>query len=132
MTSSSGETRTGRIREPLPTSGPTLHFDLAEEVRRLEAEQPWQAKHTANTIVKYPDLRVVLVALQAGTRLEEHQAAGTISIQVLSGTIRVQASDRAFELQNGQLLTLQNGLRHAVEAVANSVFLLTLAWPSGQ
>jgi quercetin dioxygenase-like cupin family protein len=132
VTSSSDEARSGRIRDPLPTSGPTLHFDLAAEVRRLESEQPWQAKHTANTIVKYPDLRVILVALQAGARLEEHQAAGTISIQVLSGTIRVQTPDRAFDLQNSQLLTLQNGLRHRVDAIASSVFLLTIAWPSGQ
>ena len=46
----------GRIRQPVPTSGTLLSFDIAEEVRRLQSEQPWQAEHTANTIVKYSDL----------------------------------------------------------------------------
>src|ERR1019366_4474658 len=44
--------REGRIRQPVPTSGPLLSFDLGDEVRRLQSEQPWQAEHTANTIVK--------------------------------------------------------------------------------
>jgi len=119
----------GRIRQPVPTSGTLLSFDIAEEVRRLQSEQPWQAEHTANTIVKYPDLRIVLIALKAGGRLQEHQTAGRISIQSLSGEIRVHAQEQVIEMQAGRLLTLDHDVPHDVEAKCDSVFLLTIAWP---
>ncbi len=36
----------GRVRQPAPTSRMLLGFDMAEEIRRLNSEQPWQAEHT--------------------------------------------------------------------------------------
>jgi quercetin dioxygenase-like cupin family protein len=119
----------GRIRQPVPTSGTILSFDLSEEVRRLESEQPWQAEHTANTIVKYPDLRIVLVALRAGGRLHEHRTAGRISIQTLSGEILVHVLGKVVEMSTGKLLTVEHDVPHDVEAKSDSVFLLTIAWP---
>ncbi len=119
----------GRIRQPAPTSGTLLSFDLSKEVDRLLSEQPWQAEHTANTIVKYPDLRMVLVALKAGGRMHEHQTAGRVSLQTLSGEIRVHVEDRVVEMPAGSLLTLEHNVAHDVEAETNSVLLLTIAWP---
>ncbi|MGE5111321.1 MAG: hypothetical protein ACM3JB_10725 [Acidobacteriaceae bacterium] len=122
--------REGRIRQPLPTSGTLLQFDLAKEIDRLLSEQPWQAEHTANTIAKYPDLRVVLVALKAGGRLQEHRTSGRLSIQTLSGQIYVHiGGGDAVEMPAGRLLTLERDIPHDVEAKTNSVFLLTIAWP---
>ena len=121
--------REGRIREPEPTSGPVLTFNLYTEIRRLESEQPWQAEHTANTIVKYPDLRIILVALKAGGKLLEHRTAGRISIQTLSGLIEVHTRDRVIQLPVGHLVTMDHDLVHDVVAVGDSVFLLTIAWP---
>lgn len=121
--------REGRIREPEPTSGPCLTFNLYTEIRRLESEQPWQAEHTANTIVKYPDLRIILVALKNGGKLLEHRTAGRISIQTLSGLIEVHTPDGVIEMPVGHLLTLDHDLVHDVVAVGDSVFLLTIAWP---
>ncbi len=119
----------GRIRQPVPTSGPLLTFDLTKEIDRLLSEQPWQAEHTANTIAKYPDLRVVLVALKAGGRLHEHRTAGRLSIQTLSGEIFVHVDGRTVEMHVGSLLTLEHDVAHDVEARTNSVFLLTITWP---
>jgi quercetin dioxygenase-like cupin family protein len=123
------EQNQGRIRQPVPTSGTLLSFDLAEEVRRLQSEQPWQAEHTANTIVKYPDLRIVLVALKAGARLHEHRTAGRVAIQSVSGEIRVHLEGQAIDMPAGRLLTLDHEVSHDVEAKSDSVFLLTIAWP---
>jgi quercetin dioxygenase-like cupin family protein len=119
----------GRIRQLVATSGTLLSFDIAEEVRRLQSEQPWQAEHTANTIVKYPDLRIVLIALKAGGRLHEHQTAGRLSIQALSGEIHVHVDGQVIEMNTGKLLTLDHDVPHDVEAKTDSVFLLTIAWP---
>lgn len=122
--------REGRIRQPVPTSGALLTFDIGEEIRLLQSEQPWQAEHTANTIVKYPDLRVVLVALKAGGRLHEHKTAGRISIQILLGEICVHAHGQVINLHTGHLLTLDHDVAHDVGAKVDSVVLLTIAWPN--
>jgi quercetin dioxygenase-like cupin family protein len=118
-----------RIRQPVPTAGTLLTFDIANEVRRLQSEQPWQAEHTANTIVKYPDLRIVLVALKTGGRLQEHRTAGRLSIQALSGEILVYTQGQVIEMRTGKLLALDHDVPHEVEAKSDSVFLLTIAWP---
>jgi quercetin dioxygenase-like cupin family protein len=122
-------TKDGRIRQPVPTAGALLNFDLAAEVRRLQSEQPWQAEHTANTIVKFPDFRIVLVALKAGGRLHEHRTAGRLSIQALDGEIRVHTNGQVVEMSAGALVALDQEVPHEVEAIKNSVFLLTIAWP---
>jgi quercetin dioxygenase-like cupin family protein len=106
-----------------------LSFNLYEEIRRLESEQPWQAEHTANTLVKYPDLRIVLVALKAGGTLHEHRTSGRISIQTLTGKVTLHLRNGIMEMPAGQLATLDHDLVHNVVAEVNSVFLLTIVWP---
>jgi len=118
-----------RIRTPVPTSGALLTFDLANEVSRLEAEQPWQAEHTANTIVKFPDFRIVLIALKAGGRLREHRTGGRVSIHCVTGEMKVHVQDKLVALAAGTLLCLDRDVPHDVEATTDSVFLLTIAWP---
>ncbi len=119
----------GRVRQPVPTSGVLLTFDIDKEVRRLQSEQPWQAEHTANTLVKYSDFRVVLIALKAGGRLHEHRTVGRLSIQALSGQIEVRVNGHLFQMSGGNLIALDHDLPHEVEAKSDAVFLLTIAWP---
>lgn len=85
--------------------------------------------HTARTLVHEPDLRVVLIAMKAGGRLEEHRAKATASVHVLSGQIRIDLLDKVVNLSAGGFLMLEQGLRHAVEAGPESAFLLTLGAP---
>ena len=69
--------------------GPLLQFDLAAETERLRQEDAWTTTlRNAKTLVKYPDLRVVLIALKAGTRMVGHKADGSISIQCLTGKLQ--------------------------------------------
>jgi quercetin dioxygenase-like cupin family protein len=119
----------GRIRQPVPTSETVMSFDLVKEVERLRSEQPWQAEHTANTLVKYPDLRIVLVALKAGGRLHEHRTVGRLSIQTLFGEVQVHAEGKRIDMRSGALLTLEHDVPHDVEAKTDSVFLLSIVWP---
>lgn len=111
---------------------PPLHaFDLSEELERAHQAEGWrQGKHSARTLLKATDLRVVLIAVHAGDRIEEHRAPGPISIHALSGHIRVTVGHRAIDVPAGQVLTLERDATHAVEAVAESAFLLTIAWPT--
>jgi quercetin dioxygenase-like cupin family protein len=109
--------------------GPYFEFDLASELAQLHREPGWQSAHNAKTLVKYNGLRIVLIALKAGSTIPTHQTEGQISIQSLVGHIRVRAEGRSFELRSGRLLALERGLPHAVEALEESAFLLTIAWP---
>ena len=61
--------------------------------------------------------------------MPEHKAEGRISVQVLSGHIRLRASGRTFSLRPGGLLAIDQGVSHDVEALEESAFLLTIAWP---
>jgi quercetin dioxygenase-like cupin family protein len=110
-------------------ASPFLEFDLTSEVDRLQREGTWNTGQNARTLIKYDDLRVVLMALKAGARIPEHKANGRISVQVLSGHVRLNASGRAFDLLPGSLLALDERAPHDLEALEESAILLTIAWP---
>ena len=112
-----------------PMVGPFLEFDLMAEVNQLRAETTWKTGRNARTLMKYDDFRVVLMALQANTRIPEHKTDGRISILMLSGHIRLNASGRTFDLRPGSLVALDQGSAHDIEALEESAFLLTIAWP---
>jgi len=110
-------------------SSPFLEFDLTSEVDRLHRESTWNTGQNARTLIKYDDLRVVLMALKAGARIPEHKANGRISVQVLSGHVRFNALGRAFNLLPGSLVALDERAPHDLEALEESAILLTIAWP---
>lgn len=112
-----------------PMASPFLEFDLAAEVTHLRSETTWKTGRNARTLLKYDDLRVVLTALQANIRISEHKTAGRISIHLLSGHIRLSASGRTFDLRPGSLVGLDRGTLHDIEALEESAYLLTMAWP---
>jgi quercetin dioxygenase-like cupin family protein len=120
--------QTGREHEVGTLTAPLLTLDLNREIEQLRSEGRWQSGHTAKTLAKYPDLRVVLIVIKAGGRLEKHQAEGRISVQTLDGRIRFNTAERSVELTPGQMLTLECGIPHEVEGVLDSAFLLTIAW----
>lgn len=107
---------------------PILRADLMTTLGELRQEEPWRVRgHNARTLAKYPDLRVVLVAMREGSRLHEHSTAARITIQVLVGRIRMHVDGSVVELRFGDLLTLDRGLPHDVEALQESAFVLTLS-----
>jgi quercetin dioxygenase-like cupin family protein len=106
-----------------------MEFDLPAEVHRLHAETTWNTGQNARTLIKYDDFRVVLTALKANMRLPEHKTEGRISVHVLSGHIQLRAAGRTFNLRSGGVLALDREMPHDVEALEESAFLLTIAWP---
>ena len=118
-----------RRPHPQPMAAPYLEFDIARELEQLHREAGWQSGQNARTLVKYDDLRIVLTALKAHSRIPVHRTEGRISIQTVAGHIQVRAQGRTFDLPSGILLALDQGVSHDVEALADSAFLLTIAWP---
>lgn len=114
-----------------PMAASFLEFDLIRELEQLHREPDWNRGQNAKTLVKYDDFRVVLIALKARARLPGHQNKGRISIQTVAGQLLVRAEGRTFDLPVGTLLALDHDLPHDVEALEESAFLLTIAWPGG-
>jgi quercetin dioxygenase-like cupin family protein len=108
-----------------------LQFDLAKEIEQLREEESWQREtgRSSKTLVKQQDFRIVLVLMKADTRMSEHRAEARISIHALRGRMRVHLQGHKIELTAGQLLALDCGLRHDVESLEESAFLLTISWP---
>lgn len=123
-----GSTQTGREHEVGNLSAPLLKLDLDREIQQLRSEERWQSGHTAKTLAKYPDFRVVLIVMKSGGRLEKHRTEGRISVQTLEGRIRFSTAERSVELVPGQMLTLEHDIPHDVEGMMDSAFLLTIAW----
>lgn len=113
-----------------PMAEPFMEFDLPAEVQRLRAEAAWSTGRNARTLVKYDDLRVVLMTLAVNAHLKEHENAGRITVHVLSGHVQLRASGRTFSLRPGGVLALDRGVPHDLEALEESAFLLTIAWPN--
>jgi quercetin dioxygenase-like cupin family protein len=108
---------------------PILQFDLFQEIQSLHKEEAWQGTGlSSKTLVKHPDLRIVLLAMKKNTVMKEHSTAARISLQTLVGHIRLRLSGRTVELPSGQLLVLDQCVTHDVEAEEDSAFLLTMAW----
>jgi len=108
-----------------------LTFDLFGEVERLRGEESWrQSMRNAKTLVKEPDFRIVLIVMRQGGRMEEHRAPGRLSIQTLTGHVRLQVLDQTIDLPAGHVLVLDSDVAHDVEALDESAFLLTIAWPA--
>lgn len=107
-----------------------VRFDLAVVARELRAEEPYLREgQTARTLIRTPDLRIVVVALKNGKTISEHHASVTASVQTLSGHIRLQLPERTIDVPEGQLLVMGAGLPHDVYAETDSTFVLTLGWP---
>lgn len=109
-----------------------VEFDLAHEMAEAEKKKPWAMGRFAQTLVKRPDMRVVLISIEKGAELKEHHADGSISVQVLKGAVRFTAGGETRELKTGHVLTLGASIKHEVEATEDTAFLLTIAWPEPQ
>lgn len=111
-----------------------IRHNVAEELEKLKKAPSWarESGRSAETLVKYEEFRIVLVRMKPGSYMSQHRAEGPISIHVLQGKIRLHLpGDRMEDLAPGHLLTLERCLEHDVEAVEESAFLLTIAWPEG-
>lgn len=109
-----------------------VEFDLARELAESEDKKPWPAGRYTQTLLKRADMRILLIAMQKGADLKEHHVDGSISVQVLKGAVRFAANGESRELKAGHVVSLGASIKHHVEAMEDSAFLLTISWPEAQ
>ena len=104
-------------------------FSVFNELTQLQQEHAWtEGDRNSKTLVKKPDLRIVLMSLKRGARLDAHWAPGSIAIHLLAGQMRVTAAAETVDLTPGEIMSLDGGLEHDVEATEDSAFILTIGW----
>ena len=99
---------------------------LGGAIARLTPDTP--SGRRSETLLKTPTLRVVLVTLRAGAELHEHTAPGVVTIQALEGRFAVTVEGDEREMAAGAFIALDANVRHAVRAIEDGAFLLTIAW----
>jgi quercetin dioxygenase-like cupin family protein len=106
---------------------PLFHIGLEEQIAHLKAEPTWRSSdRNAITLTKDAALRVVLIAMKIGARLHEHQAAGPVILQAVSGSLRLSAGGEVLTLKPGEVVVLESAIEHEVEALEESALLITL------
>lgn len=71
-------------------------------------------------------LRQTVIALCADSKLDEHDNPGEATIHVLTGRVKLSGAKSSWEVTDGTMLIIPEG-RHAVTALEDSTFLLTVA-----
>jgi quercetin dioxygenase-like cupin family protein len=124
------EGRTGHESLAGHLTAPLMDYNLEREIAQLHDEEAWQRTgRNSKTLVKQPDFRIVLIALQKDGHLEEHSADARISIYTLAGHVKIQLPEQAVDLPAGHLLVLDRALEHDLQALEESAILLTISWP---
>lgn len=107
-----------------------LSFSIDDQIKQLRQEKSWPSgDRNAITLVKNPSVRVTLIALREGASLREHYAEGPITIYVVEGLINFNAGRDKCTLRRSGFLTLDRTIPHDVEALEESVILLTIIQP---
>ena len=89
----------------------------------------WQTfGRNSKTLVKQPDLRLVLSALRRGVHIAEHTTRARICVHTLEGHVRMHVGSSAFDLPKGHVVALDWGMPRYIEALDDSAFLMTLTW----
>lgn len=102
-----------------------LMLNLGQAASEIRAQSPGQARN-AVTLVKQGGMSVVLVHLQPGGSLQEHSTPGAATVQVLSGHVLIRFEGETLDVEVDGLVAFSSEARHSVEAVDNSILLLTL------
>lgn len=106
-------------------------FSIANEIARAKASPQWASgDRFAASVVKHNDFSLTILLLRKGAHLPEHRARGSISVQVLEGSIRFSAAGEDKTLGPTMMCVLKGEMLHAVHALEDSAILLTAVIPA--
>ena len=80
----------------------------------------------SETLIRTAHLEVFRYALHAGKSIQQHTAAGLMIVQCLEGSVAFTALGRTQTLSPGEMLYLDDGEPHALEALEPSSLLVTI------
>lgn len=116
---------TAGTRDPnLATPGGIRTFDLAAEGRALA--QTGNPERAGRTIARLETLRLTLMSLKAGARVEQHKSEHEVSIHTVSGHVVLHTPNARIELPAGVVAVLERRASHDIVAHSDSAILITV------
>lgn len=113
-----------------PLTGDALFFRLRdEESIASDAALLERNGRNARTLLKDGPLRLTMIVIAPGGGIPEHHTVGPITVQNLSGTLRLTVSGKEHILDAGDLVSIGAGVPHAVASTDGATFLLTVLQP---
>ncbi|MCR8671969.1 cupin domain-containing protein [Agrococcus sp. HG114] len=101
---------------------PTLADELLATAREATSGRAGQSTRSGRDL----SLRQTVLALTADHGIDEHEANGEATLQVLSGRVRLRWGSESVELAQGDVVDIPDA-RHAVDALTDATLLLTVA-----
>jgi quercetin dioxygenase-like cupin family protein len=100
--------------------------------QHLESARAASSGRSAHTVYggHEHNLRQTLMAMTAGSTMDDHESPGEATLQVLHGRVRVTNSQSGWDGSPGDHIILPR-TRHGLHALEDSVVLLTVAKPVG-
>jgi quercetin dioxygenase-like cupin family protein len=125
--SSDDSTPSDKVRPAVRLSRPVIEVDVNRHLAEIRAGDAYHgADHAAETLMKEPGLRLVLIALKDGGHMNDHRAHTSITVQVVEGMVRFEVGGRIIQLTPGLVLAVDADMPHRLEAVGDSAVLLTM------
>lgn len=94
-------------------------------------------KHNLNMLIEYdderfnpkvlmnePGYRMVLLSMRAGQLIPEHASKGMVTLHAILGHVTVFAGSFPNELYAGEVIWIENGIPHRIEAIEDSALLV--------
>ncbi len=106
-------------------TGDRITFSLEQEGRELIAQAGTNRRGV--TLFKDHGVSLVLLAMPSGNDIADHTVAGPVTVQVLSGRVKIQLENESIDGYPGTLAVLGPGVAHSLHASETSVVLMTLA-----
>jgi len=115
-----------------PNLIPFSNFQLSSQIAASLRQDPAYANgKCATTLVRSQELTLVLVALNQGGELKEHQAPGPATALVLEGEIRFcREAQEDLILQTNDCAVFAHEVKHSVQALQESLLLLIIGQKS--
>lgn len=113
-----------------PRSAPFATFALATDIGKALSQDPaYGTGKNARSLVRSPELTVVLTALQKGAELKPHHAPGPATAIVLEGEVEFRTlGDNPTSNRLGQhdCAVFSADVQHCVEATAETLLLIVI------
>lgn len=103
-----------------------LHHVKPGEVADLNPLGTKLGDTKTSALAKTAAFEAIRIVVPSGKVIPAHEVAGEITLYCLEGRAILQLDHQNIEMSAGQWLYLDGGVRHAIEGIENSAFLLTI------